>query len=253
MSLIQQLNIIFHNLLWSRYKFLIIFIFYISYIYINNSNNIVLCEENQQNSINNPNSINTNNKLIGSALFIGSIIIILFLKSYSSTDSGSDIDVSSIIDQGANLVTQSVLSTSSPELLDIFTLDANGNLINEDILLNTNNVYLNADQVKHFIELNKLNSVNLIQPIKDWYIVNNIPITENVPTDFVQKHIQVLDMLCSKGNEQMILNAQHSNFIIALEKTGILDSQLFNIYANYLQNNGDPTKFDQFLTQHLRK
>lgn len=242
----NYINYQIHKILWSKYKFLVTLSIYLIYIYISNLNILTLsyCEEEQ--NINTTSTMTT--KLLGYGLFLGSIALILFLQSLNTNSTS---DISPLIDKSVEFAKHGAL-LDMPEFLDTFSLDHNGNLFIGDVHVSTDNVYLNAEQVKHYFELNKAHKFDtFVHPLKEWYAINNFPGIEKLPEAFMRDHIIILNQICATGNEQMLLNAQNSHLLIALEKVGIIPSNMFNVYANFLQNGGNPENFYQHLIQNF--
>lgn len=242
----QTLYYYSHLLLNNKYKFILYLFFYIIILFLhNNTNSFAYCIEE------NPNLIS--NKYFGMTLFVGSIALMLFLQNFTG---GSDSDPSIIIDMTLQLYNQGTLQ-KAPEFLDSFTLTKEGKLYINDLNIDTKSLYLNADEVIRQIQLDdkyKLILTETYNRLHAFYSQYNIPIqnAENLE-QILPAHLEHLNNMINSCGQITLVSSYFTNFIEALEKTGILHSNYILLLNEFITHGGHPDHFYNFLVSKLEQ
>lgn len=240
----QILNYYSHILLNSRYKFILYLLFYITILLsYNNTISYTYCVEENQN-------IQTN-KYFGMGLFVSSIALMFFLQYFTG---GSD--PSGALDMTMQLHYQGTLH-NAPEFLDSFTLTKDGKLFINDLNIDTNSIYLNADEVIRQIHLDdkyKQILIDTYNQLHAFYSQYNMP-TQNA-TNFEQilpVHLEHMNNLIRSCTQHAFVLSYFTNFVEALEKTGALHPNYMLLLNEFITNGGHPDHFHNFLVSKLQQ
>lgn len=237
------LNYYSHLLLQSKYKVIIYILFYILLIFLYNNNiNYTYCLEENQN-------ISTN-KYLGMGLFLGSVALMLFIQGY-----GGGSDPATIIDMTMQLHGQGTLE-NTPEFLDYFTLTKKGTLYINALNIDTNNLYLNADEVIRQIQLEDNYQKILIdasQRLQNFYSQHNFPIDGmNNLEQLLPIHLNHFNEILGVSVQNNITLAYLANFVSSLESIGLLQPNYIQLLNQFITNGGMPDQFHNFLLSHIQ-
>lgn len=240
----QTLAFYSHILLNSRYRPVLYLLFYIIILLsYNNTISYVYCMEENQNL--------TSNKYFGMTLFVGSIVLMFFLQNFTG---GSD--PSTIIDMTMQLHNQGTLQ-NAPEFLDSFTLTKDGKIYINDLNIDTKSLYLNADEVIRQIQLDdkyKLILTDTYNRLHAFYSKYNIPIQDAGNLEqILPAHLEHLNNMINSCGQITLVSNYFTNFIEALEKTGILHSNYILLLNEFITHGGHPDHFYNFLVSKLQQ
>lgn len=239
-----RLNFYAHTLLQNRCRFLLYLLFYILIILIYNAHtNYVYCIETSEEF--------TTSKYTGMGLFIGSVALMLLLQKYT----GGGSDPSTFLDMTTQLCNQGTIH-NTPEFLDYFTLTKEGKLFINDVNIDTNNLYLNANEVIRQIQLEDTYKQILTETfnrLQDFYVRCNIPTQDiNNLEQMLPNHLEHMNNILINYVQQTFVLAYYTNFIHALETIGAIDPNYGLLLKEFITNGGQPDQFYNYLLTKIQ-